>query len=765
MSSFLASLSRSLEEQKLAAQKSAESPPTPTVDVGAATARPPGPPTALTVSSPASFNSTPSPTPSSLSHALAGSSPVPPPSYPMSSLSSLPSVSSTPISAVSSPPPPRSATVKQHHRRASSHKAPSPSHLDPSALPFEAMVELEDDSTRMPALKPEELEAESKAHHHRLALDRPAFIERRRAEEERRKAVRSSRLRRWPYVDCRNVAQCREEKESERLALEQPREEEAKRQSEEAVSSVDGQRAEEERKEGAAPQPSSAVDRTAPAAAAEAGSSKVDDAKEAKEEAKDDLNLSVDGDGEETEDDGESISEAQAGGDWDSAQDGQWRSHKKRAQAMGWQKKSKKRRTASSSPAPISAYKPPPLSLSAPSFPAPIHHSFGHFTPTLLLGNRVHFFDLQTRLPRDGDLLEYSASKAAYLVRLDPTGEEAEKGLKEAALMRWLKVEEQEVWEYIDVAWCRHPDRGGVKSWWPCDVVRVYRGGRLVEPHRLHKDRGRPKDAEETEDEEEEDDSQRPSAIVHLLGLAEDTRLFALGDDAVMTWSEGLSQGYHTRPTKAISQALKDGQWTFHFHLQKWVNLEHERRRRNAEAARSRAGQDWIGRRVAVLWDDDAKWSVDHDPTLSAAVPSQFHIVASLGTDHRPLLCADVGTRAALRSGMCSPTASVSSTTTRRWSGSTCRRTTWRTTRRSCRSTCSRTRSTTPSSWTATAPTTSTTASSATLRSGRPSSDPLLPPAQLPTRRTWWPTPRWTRSAPTAGPAGWWTTCTCWPPT
>ena len=463
MSTFLASLSRSLEEQKLAAQKSAETPHTPTVDVGGATGRHPHPPTALTVPSPGSFNSTPSPTPSSLSSIPLASSPAPPPSYPMSSLSSLPSVSSTPVSAAPSPAPPRSATVKQRHRRASSHKAPSPSHLDPSAVPLESLMELEDDSTRMPALKPEELEAESKAHHHRLALDRPAFIERRRAEEERRKSERLSRLRRWPYVDCRNVAQCREEKEREKLALEQQREDEAKRQSEEAVSSIDAQAVEgEERKEGAAPEASAAVDSTAPAAAAEEGRSKADEAKEANEEAKDAPNNSVDANGDETEDDGESIPEA--GGDWDSARNDPQRSHKKRAQSLGLQKSSKKHRTASSSPVPTSAYKPPPLSLSAPPFPAPIHHTFGHFTPTLLLGNRVHFFDLQTRLPRDGDLLEYSASRAAYLVRLDPTGEEAEKGLKEAALMRWLRVEEQEVWEYVDVAWCRHPDRGGCQE-------------------------------------------------------------------------------------------------------------------------------------------------------------------------------------------------------------------------------------------------------------------------------------------------------------
>ena len=588
----------------------------------------------------------------------------------MSSLSSLPSVSSTPVSAAPSPAPPRSATVKQRHRRASSHKAPSPSHLDPSAVPLESLMELEDDSTRMPALKPEELEAESKAHHHRLALDRPAFIERRRAEEERRKSNRLSRLRRWPYVDCRNVARCREEKEREKLALEQQREDEAKRQSEEAVSSIDAQAVEgEERKEGAAPEASAAVDSTAPEAAAEEGRSKADEAKEANEEAKDAPNHSVDADGDETEDDGESIPEA--GGDWDSARNDPQRSHKKRAQSLGLQKSSKKHRTASSSPVPTSAYKPPPLSLSAPPFPAPIHHTFGHFTPTLLLGNRVHFFDLQTRLPRDGDLLEYSASRAAYLVRLDPTGEEAEKGLKEAALMRWLRVEEQEVWEYVDVAWCRHPDRGGVKSWWPCDVVQVYRSGRLVEPHRLHKDRDRPRDAEETEDEEEEDESRRPSVVVHLLGLAEDTRLFALSDDAVMAWSEGLSQGYHTRPTKAISQALKDGQWTFHFHLQKWVNLEHERRRRSAEAARSRPGQEWIGRRVAVLWDDDAKWSVQHGPRHSAQPFPLICVCAVILDAHTALLCAHAGMPGALRSGTCSPAASACCTTTRRWSGST----------------------------------------------------------------------------------------------
>ena len=98
--------------------------------------------------------------------------------------------------------------------------------------------------------------------------------------------------------------------------------------------------------------------------------------------------------------------------------------------------------------------------------------------------------------------------------------------------------------------------------------------------------------------------------IVHLLGTVEDTRLFALPADSVLTWAEGLDLGCHTRATKSISQALRDGEWLYSFHLSKWLSLENERRRRQAESVRRRPGEQWIGRRVSVLWEDDAQWYV-----------------------------------------------------------------------------------------------------------------------------------------------------------
>ena len=290
----------------------------------------------------------------------------------------------------------------------------------------------------------------------------------------------------------------------------------------------------------------------------------------------------------------------------------------KKKEVWTWTKKSKKRRpstatspTATAPPSPTVSLPPPlppprspsPSPAAVVTWTEPEHVEVGHFTSTFLLGNRVHFFDLQTRLPRDGDLLSYSKAKHAYQVRLDATHDESARQMKEGALMRWLRVEEQEVWEYIDVGWCKHPDRGGVKSWWPCEVVRLYRQGRVVSANELRE--------ELLGGEEEEADScVGQSVIVHLLGTVEDTRLFALPIENVLTWQEGLDLGCHTRATKTISQALRDGEWLYSFHLSKWLTLENERRRRQAESVRQRPGEQWIGRRVSVLWEDDAQWYV-----------------------------------------------------------------------------------------------------------------------------------------------------------
>ena len=531
--------------------------------------------------------------------ALSSIAPPPPPSLP--SLSSShpsplhPPPTPSPPTLPSSPSPARSATVKQRGRRPSS-TTPFPS-LNPPPSPLAPPPPPPDLPPLPPKLSLAELEAESKAHHHRLALDRPAFVEKRRAEEGSKREERRSRVRRWPYIDARNIERFTEEQERERkereeqkqLQLEQEKAEQQVQQEEDPNATVLQQSGEETK---------------------DAGDAHVGD--ESKEAAAADPSASPPGHSPGPAGDGEDTEDEEGGppltADSDSVPNTHSRSRKKKA-AVWWQKKgSKKRRTTSSSPSPPSTH--PPLSLSAPPFPAPVHHAFGHFSPTLMLGNRVHFFDLLTSLPRDGDLISYSPSRRAFLVRLDPTVSEVERSLKESALQRWLKVEEQEVWEYIDVAWCRHPDRGGIKSWWPCDVVRVYREGRIVPPHLLHTTLHNPDD---TEDEDDGDGGQvdhrhRPVLVVHLLGLAEDTRLFALESDAVMTWSEGLSMGLHTRPTKAIAQALKDGDWTHRFHLQKWVNLEHQRRLRAADAVRSRAGEAWIGRSVSVLWDEDDRW-------------------------------------------------------------------------------------------------------------------------------------------------------------
>ena len=612
MATFLAVVRSSIEEEQ-AALRRIEEHAAMTADTAAVP----------TFHAPSSLLSTPSPAPLPQPHSppLLSSAPPPDPrpTYPISSLSSLSSVSSSALPShlppIPSPPhpalpsplplppssstPPRSATVKQRRRKPSSHK-PSPSPHSPIS-PLPAPPTPSDGPPLPPKLSLAELEAESKAHHHRLALDRPAFIDKRRAEEARKREERQSRVRRWPYIDARNIDQFSAEQEGEKKERE---EQDAQRRAEapEGVNGVgvqqpleDAKGTGEESKEGV-----QAVDESQELAAA-AASVRSSPARSSP---------SPTADAADTEDEGAAPSLA----DSDSAPATVSRNRRKKA--AGWfHRKSKRRRTISPSPsAPLPPSTRPLLSLSAPPFPAPLHHTFGHFIPHLMLGNRVHFFDLLTSLPRDGDLLSYSPTRGAFLVRLDPTVTEAERGMKEAALQRWLKVEEQEVWEYIDVAWCRHPDRGGVKSWWPCDVVRVYREGKLVPPHQLlQQQRADADDADE--DTEDEDDVEgagngrhRPVLVVHLLGLAEDTRLFPMTSEAVMTWTEGVSSGFHTRPTKAIAQALKDGEWTFQFHLQKWVNLEHQRRCRSAAALRSRPGQDWVGRSVSVLWDEDDRW-------------------------------------------------------------------------------------------------------------------------------------------------------------
>ena len=617
-------------------------------------------PSPLVVYSPSSLLSTASPTPSSSSHSSSSSAPhteeatIDVRSYPLSSLSSLPSVSSSPVPMSTSTAttkvsesafpgsglgsPSRSATVKQRKRRSTSQK-PSrtvqPSTRQPAPAPELADAD-DDDGAPVLTLSQAELDAESKAHHHRLALDRPAFIDKRRAEEERKREERRSRVRRWPYIDARNIARFQEEKheeQREREALQQrtrPQTEEAE-QRQRALAAQQAARAEEvgegstaaslstdsgalgedELKvsagDGSLPGSASAESRAEPAERSDG------DNAASSPPSRSSPNPATDGDDTDDEEASAPPPDAEAQADADGPAGAQSRSRKKKASAWASSNKSKKRRPASTSSAALpSAAKPPRSAVQLPPapFPAPVHRQFGHFTPALMLGNRVHFYDGQTRLHRDGDLLEYSPERRAYSVRLDITADEDERGVKESGLMRWLKVEEQEVWEYIDVAWCRHPDRGGVRSWWPCDVVQVYRNGRLVPPHKL-----RPAGEEppgDDEEDEDEDAMNRPSVVIHLLGIVEDKRLFPLHADAVVPWSEGLSQGFHTRAPKAMAQALWDGAWTFHYHLQKWVNLEHERRMRSAQEVRSRTGQDWVGRRVAVLWEDDSRWYAGH---------------------------------------------------------------------------------------------------------------------------------------------------------
>ena len=551
----------------------------------------------------------------------------------------------SPPAAVTSAASHRSATVKQRSRKPSAKAQPKHGTTHRSAAPsntHQPDSPTDDEPPPPPALSQAELNAEAKAHRHRLALERPAWIERRRREEEERRENRTTRVRRWPLIDRRNVKrfvaerQMADIEEADRLKaaeeVRKKREEDHSAAVEAAMddgvqqqtsrpldelkdetSSVEANVHTEERKEvevemvsateaDEPPTHAQSVLEAATVADAEEGSALVSD--ETREAA---------ADGEETEDE-----EATLAVDDQFPAPKHTKSSKKR-EVWTWTKKSKKRRPATATPptatAPtsfaISPPPPPPPSRSPPLSPSaaritwtePDHCEPGHFTPTLLLGNRVHFFDLQTRLPRDGDLLTYSKAKHAYQVRLDATQDESARQLKEGVLMRWLRVEEQEVWEYIDVGWCKHPDRGGVKSWWPCEVVRLYREGRAISANELREE------LMSSEDEEAES-SVGQSVIVHLLGTVEDTRLFALPADNVLTWQEGLDLGCQTRPTKTISQALRDGEWLYNFHLSKWLLLENERRRRQAESVRQRPGEQWLGRRVSVLWEDDAQWYV-----------------------------------------------------------------------------------------------------------------------------------------------------------
>jgi hypothetical protein len=535
----------------------------------------------------------------------------------------------------------RSATVKQRARR---HKSAA------RALPLLLSASVEEEAP-LPALSSAELAAESAAHRHRLALERPAFIERRRAEEaQRQREPGSSRLVRWPYVDARNVEVWRREKQEQRDREEQERQEKAagERRIAEAEQAQQMQMEGEERKEGSVetdgplaktederkeadekPQSPAEQHQAAPveelkeAAASVAGELQEVEASKAEavptEERKESSAAADDevadaaetltdgaGEGEETEDD-----EPQLLGGATVSTGGR---HKKRRPAVWSSSSSKKRQrkrslSASPPPPPSSlASLPSPSPLQSPSsspssasnpyslssssrhpFPAPVHHEFGYFAPTLMLGNRVHYFDRLTRLPRDGELLSYSLPRRAFHVRLDPTAEEEARGMGDDRMMRWLRVEEQEVWEYVDVAWCRHPEKAGsMKSWWPCEVVRLYREGQLVQAADLAKEdsssrSSRQDDDDETEDEDdaeaagsrkEERQAARSDVIIHLLGAAEDSRLFSLPHDAVMSWQEGVAAGCHLRASKSMLQALRDGEWTWHFHLQKWSSRQ-----------------------------------------------------------------------------------------------------------------------------------------------------------------------------------------------
>ena len=443
-------------------------------------------------------------------------------------------------------------------------------------------------------------------------------------------------MRRWPLIDRRNVerfvderkradieeagrlraaeeerrSRQQEEKESEGEAVAAAMEDESQHKEASAESNDAAMKLDttiEERKETEGQVPSEA-DADVPQEGSQSGlEAEVRESSEASLEEK----KQAEADGDETEDE-----EATLAIDEPTPA----RRHNKNSKKKGvwtWPKKGKKRRAPTvTSPAvaapllELSLSPPPPPPRSPSPSPAaaivltePEYCEPGHFTPTLLLGNRVHFFDLQTRLPRDGDLLSYSRAKHAYQVRLDATHDESARQLKEGILTRWLRVEEQEVWEYIDVGWCKHPDRGGVKSWWPCEVVRLYREGRLVLAAELREELM-------GADDEDAENTVEQSVIVHLLGTVEDTRLFALPLDNVLTWQEGLDLGCHTRATKTISQALRDGEWSYNFHLTKWLMLENERRRRQAESVRQRPGEQWVGRRVSVLWEDDAQWYV-----------------------------------------------------------------------------------------------------------------------------------------------------------
>ena len=264
-------------------------------------------------------------------------------------------------------------------------------------------------------------------------------------------------MRRWPLIDRRNVERFVVEKRQEdveevdRLRAKEEarsRSEAAENESGQAACAMDGDNKQqsaqplderkeafdtaaeetEERKEGAVAERSAVVDEQAEQRAGVVPSLATD------ADMEDDSQLVVEETKEEATADGEETEEEEPTLAIDEPLPARKNSKQNKKAVWTWTKKSKKRRpSTATSPTAVTALTsslppasppppPPPRSLSAQPAAAatasvwtePAYCDVGHFTPTFLLGNRVHFFDLQTRIPRDGELLSYSATKHSY---------------------------------------------------------------------------------------------------------------------------------------------------------------------------------------------------------------------------------------------------------------------------------------------------------------------------------------------------------------